>query len=276
VLCPCFLTGYDSVILFKPVHMRLPVLISACLSLAATLLSAKAPEFSKNRDLPPLRLAAADLDTILLKTHSLIAAANGPSGEQDSGRESVKLGVRGREIEIPHFSLASSVAFPKEIFRFSYTYYRPDKPISSVTVDLGDSSRRVSVSGEAADQVQAITNLLENDLLRHSTTIGGAIFRRVAGVCLSVAFLTSLIFSGAYWWNTRRYSALGMLVCSALGLMLVLLVPWDRYLPGFALYQRYSPFLLVRYAPQIFFFSLLATLAGIPLSYFLPRWRRKA
>jgi hypothetical protein len=134
----------------------------------------------------------------------------------------------------------------------------------------------VSVTGESADQVQAITNLLENDLLRHSTTIGGAIFRRVAGMCLLVAFLTSFIFSGAYWWNTRRYSALGMLVCSALGLLLVLLVPWDRYLPGFALYQSYSPFFLVRYAAPIAFLSLIATLLGIPLSYFLPRWRRKA
>src|SRR6266487_4584343 len=256
--------------------MRLAVLISLCLSLATRSLCGHGAEFSQSRYLPPLRLAASDLDTILLKTQSLIAAANGPSGEQDSARESVKLGVRGPEIEIPHFSLASSVAFPKEVFKFSYTYYRPDKPISSVTVDLDDSSRRVSVTGEAADQVQAITNLLENDLLRHSTTIGGAMFRRVAGVCLSVAFLTSLIFSSAYWWNTRRSSALGMLVCSALGLLLVLLVPWHRYLAGFALYQSYSPFFLVRRAPQIFFFGLLAALAGIPLSYFLPRWRRKA
>jgi hypothetical protein len=256
--------------------MRLRVLIGLCLSLATSSLFAKSEEFSQSRDLPPLRLAAADLDTILHKTQALIAAANGPSGKQDPGRETVKLGVRGHEIEIPHLSLASSVAFPRELFRFSYTYRRPYKPISSVTIDLRDYSRRVSVTGEAADQVQAITNLLENDLLRHSTTIGGAMFRRVAGLCLSVALLTSLIFSGAYWWNTRGYSALGMLVCSGLGLLLVLLVPWDRYLPGFALYQSYSPFLLVRYAAPIFFLSLLATLVGIPLSYFLPRWRQKA
>ena len=255
--------------------MRLPVLISVCLWLATRSLCGHGAEVSHNRDLPPLRLAAADLDTILHKTHSVIAAANGPSGGQEVIRESVKLDVGGHEIEIPHFSMASSVAFPKEVFRFSYTYYRPDKPISSVTLDFGDYSRRVSVTGEAADQVQAITNLLENDLLRHSTTIGGAMFRRVAGVCLSVAFLTSLIFSSAYWWNTRRSSALGMLVCSALGLLLVLLVPWHRYLAGFALYQSYSPFLLVRYAPYVAFVSLVATLAGIPLSYFLPRWRER-
>jgi hypothetical protein len=133
----------------------------------------------------------------------------------------------------------------------------------------------VSVSGETADQVEAMSNLLENDLRRYSTMIGGAMFRRVAGLCLSVAFLTSLIFSGAYWWNTRRYTALGMLTCSALGLLLVLLVPWDRYLPGFALYQRYSPFFLVRHAAAIFFLSLVAALVGIPLSYFIPRWRER-
>ena len=256
--------------------MRLPILSGVCLSLATMTLSAKDAEFSRNRDLPPLRLAAADLDTILHKTHSVIAAANGPSGGQEVIRESVKLGVPGKEIEIPHFSMASSVAFPKEVFRFSYTYYRPDKPISSVTLDFGDYSRRVSVSGGSADQIEAITNLLENDLLRHSTAIGGAMFRRVAGLCLLVALLASLILSSAYWWNTRCSSAMGMLTCSAVGLSLALLVPWNRYLPGFVLYQSYSPFFLVRCAPQIFFFGLLAALAGIPLSYFLPRWRRKA
>ena len=97
--------------------MQLTVLVSVCLSLATMTLSAKDAEFSRNRDLPPLKLAATDLDTILLKTHSLIAAANGSSSEQRFVRESVKLGVPGKEIEIPHFSLASSVAFPKEAFQ---------------------------------------------------------------------------------------------------------------------------------------------------------------
>src|SRR4029453_1531653 len=137
--------------------MRLPVFISLCLSLATTGIIAKNTEFSQSRNLPPLRLAAADLDTILLRTQSLIAEANGPSSEQDSGRETVKLGVGGHEIEIPHRALASSVAFPKELFRFCYPYSRPNKPISSVTLDFSDYSRRLSVSGEAADQVEAIS-----------------------------------------------------------------------------------------------------------------------
>ena len=253
---------------------NLQVLVSACVSLATISLSAKEPEFSRNRDLPPLTLKAIDLDTVLQKAHSFIAAANGPSGEQDSIRESVTLGVGDKEIEIPHFSLASSVAFPKVLFRFSYTYNRPDKPISSVRIDLRDYSRRVSVSGEAADQVEALSKLLENNLLRYSTPIGGAMFRRVAGVCLSLALLVSLIVSSAYCWKTGSRGALGMPICSALGLVLLFRLPWDRYLPGFALYQSYSPFFLIRHAPQIALLSLLATVAGIPLSYFLARRER--
>ena len=254
--------------------MRFPVLISLCVLLAITSLIAKNAEFSENRTLRPLKLSAADLDNVLHNIQASIASANGPVVDEAPARESVKLGVRGKEIEIPHFSLASSVAFPKELFKFSYIYYRPDKPISSVTIDLGDYSRRVSVTGESEDQVKATSDLIQNDLRRFSTTIGGASFRRVVGLCLTVVFLASLGIGGAWWWRTRTYNALGMMICSVVGLLLVLLLPWPRYLPGFALHQSYSPFPLIRYAPQIFFLILVAALVGIPLSYFLPRTRR--
>jgi hypothetical protein len=252
--------------------MRFAVFLSVCVSLATTSLSNGA-EFSQIRDLPALKLGATDLDAILLKTHALIDAVNGP---EDSGRETVKVSIDGQDIEIPHLSLASSVAFPNEVFAFSYTYYQSDKPISSVTIDLGDSSRRVSVSGESADKIGALSNLLEKDLRRYATPIGGVKFRRVAGVCLSMLFLTSLMISGAYCWKTRTYSAVGMPICSALGFLLLLIVPWNRLLPGFVLYQRYSPFFLVRHASHISVLALVAILAGIPLSYFLARKRGNA
>ncbi|HJY53865.1 MAG TPA: hypothetical protein VKD89_07560 [Candidatus Udaeobacter sp.] len=252
--------------------MRSAVLLSVCVSLATTSLS-NGGGFSQVRDLPALKLGATDLDAILLKTHSLIDAANGP---EDSGRETVKVSIDGQDIEIPHLSLASSVAFPNEVFGFSYTYYRSDKPISSVTIDLGDSFRRVSVSGESADKVAALSKLLEKDFRHYSTAAGGPKFRRVAGVSLSMVFLTSLMISSAYCWNNRNRRALGMPICSALGFLLLLLVPWKRLLAGFVLYQRYSPFFLVRHAPQLLLLAVLATLAGIPLSYFLARRRRNA
>jgi hypothetical protein len=252
--------------------MRFGVPFWVCASLAATSLSNGA-EFSQTRDLPPLKMAARELDAILIKAHSVIDAANGPPG-QESSREGVKLGVNGYEIRIPHFSLASSVAFPNELFAFCYTYDQFDKPISSVMIDLGDSSRRVSVSGESADKIHAFSNLLEKDLRRYAIPIGGTRFRRSVGMCLSMLFLTSLMISSAYCWKTRNYSALGMPICSALGFLLVLLLPWNRLLPGFGLYQHYSPFFLIRHVSQISVLALIAALAGIPLSYFFSRDKR--
>jgi hypothetical protein len=249
--------------------MRFAVFLSVCVSLATTSLC-NGVEFSQVRDLPAVKLGAPDLEAILLKTRALIDAANSP---EDSGREMVKVSIDGQDIEIPHLSLASSVAFPNEVFGFSYMYNQADKPISSVTIDLGDSLRRVSVSGESADKVEALSTLLEKDFRRYSTPVGGMKFRRVAGVCLSMLFLTSLMISSAYCWNTRNYRALGMPICSAIGFLLVLLVPWNRFLPGFVLYQRYSPFFLIRHASQVSVLALVAILAGIPLSYFLARRR---
>jgi hypothetical protein len=225
-------------------------------------------EFSKVRDLPALKLGATDLDAILTETNTFIAVAN---GTEDSGWDIVKLTIDGQNIEIPHLSQASSVAFPNEVFGFSYTYQQADKPISLVTIELGDSLRRVSVSGESADKVETLSKLLEKDFRRHATAVGGLKFRRVVGICLSMLFLTSLMISGTYYWKNRDRRALGILICSAIGFLLVLFVPWNRFVAGFVLYQRYSPFFLVRHAREIFLLCLVAALIGIPVSYFLVR-----
>ena len=248
--------------------MRFAVLLRVCVLLATTSLC---NGMELVRDLPPLKLGATDLDAILLKTHSLIDEANGPG---DSGLETVKINIDGQDIEIPHLSLASSVAFPNEVFGFSYTYQQADKPVSSVTIDLGDSSRRVSVSGDSADEVDALSKMLATDFRRYATPVGGVKFRRVIGICLSMLFLTALMIGTAYYWNNRNRIALGIPICSAVGFLLVLFLPWKRFLPGFVLYQRYSAFFLVRHAPQLLSLAVLAMLAGMLLSYFLARRRR--
>jgi hypothetical protein len=223
--------------------------------------------FSQVRDLPPLKMGAKNLDAILLKTHSLLDAAN---GSDELGRESVKIDIHSQDIEIPHLSVASSLAFPNELFGFSYMYQQAGKPISSVTIELGDSSRRISVSGESADKVDELSKLLEKDFRRYSTPVGGLKFRRIAGICLSMLFLSSLMISGAYCWNNRNCRvALGMPICAAIGFVLVLLLPWNRFLPGFVLYQHYSPFFLVRHASEILLVCLAAVMVGIPLFYVL-------
>ena len=252
--------------------MRLAVVFGIFVLLSRTSLCNGAQQIC---DLPSLKLAATDLDAILIETHSFIDAANGPEAAEGSGRETVKVTIEGQDVEIPHLSLASSVAFPNEVFGFSYMYDEADKPISSVTIDLGDSLRRVSVSGESTDKVEELSELLENAFRRYSTVVGGLKFRRVVGICLSMLFLSSFMISAAYCWNTQNWRvALGIPICSAIGFLLVLLVPWNRFLPGFVLYERYSPFFLVRHASEISVFALAAAVVGIPVSYFLSRNER--
>jgi hypothetical protein len=247
--------------------MRFAVFLNVCVSLA-TISLCNGAEFSQIRDLPALKMGSTDLDAILLEVHGII---DGTNGSEDSSREIVKVSIDGQIIEIPHLSVASSLAFPNEVFAFSYTYQQADKPISSITIDLGDSLRRVSVSGASAGKVEELSKLLEKDFRRYKHAAGGVKFRRVIGICLSMLFLTSIMIGAAYYWNNRNRISLGIPICSAVGFLLVLLVPWNTFLPGFVLYQRYSPFFLIRHAPEIFVLCVVAALFGIPLFYFLSR-----
>src|SRR5207248_11529498 len=78
--------------------MRFAVLLSVCVSLATTSLS-DGGEISQVHDPPALKIGATDLDAILLKTRSLIDAAN---GREDSGCEMVNFSIDGHNVEVPH------------------------------------------------------------------------------------------------------------------------------------------------------------------------------
>lgn len=248
--------------------------IAPVVAVITALLPAVGAEFSRSRELPCLVISSSDLDDILRKAHSLIVTANGAAGERQYVREAIKAGVSGDEVEILGYSSSGSVSLPRAAYCFSYTYYRDGSSISSVRVELGDYSRRLSVTGEAQDQVEALTTLLLSNLLQHSRAIGGPLFRRMAGLLLFLALALVGVISTVHLCQTGRYMSAGGPIISALGLILLLVLPFDTFLPGFALYQGDSAF-LVRYGPEISFFGVVATVAGIPLSYFLPQWLQK-
>jgi len=121
----------------------------------------------------------------------------------------------------------------------------------------------------AIAQVEAVSKVLENDLIRYSTKIGGAAFRRVVGVCLCVGLLTSLGLSyglvvahssirhadlfGA-WPAAIAFRSVGQVFCRL------------RSLPEL--------FAVLSHAPEISLLALVVALAGIPVSYFLSQNER--
>src|SRR5438552_18933151 len=102
--------------------MPFAVLFCGCVLLATTSLLNGA-HVSETRDLPPVNLAANELDANLNETHAFVDAADGPA-RQDSSREIVKARARGHDIEIPHFPRASNLACPNEIFALSSPPYQ--------------------------------------------------------------------------------------------------------------------------------------------------------
>ena len=66
-----------------------------------------------------------------------------------------------------------------------------------------------------------------------------------------------------------------MPIFSLLGLVLVVALPFNDLLAGFAVYQG-DPSWLVRYAPEMAFASFILTIAGIALSFLIPMWRKEA
>ena len=246
------------------------LVILSVIACTAHLLAAE-PHYSRSRELPPLKTSFSDLEAALTKAFNLLATANGQAPNKESLRETLTVGAGSDELEVAAHTLPLSARVPKVAYRLSYSYLWSEAPVSSLRLDLGDSTRRLAVSGSAADQGEAICTSLERDLSEHSAIVGGAEFRFISEYIFGMVLVICLLYTAAYCIVERRWRLLGMPIFSFLGLLLLFLLPFDEFFPGFAVYQG-DPSFFVRFGPQISFLSLIVSAAAIPLSYFVPRW----
>jgi hypothetical protein len=250
-------------------------LVIAFLLLGASDLYAAEPQYTRTRELPALKISFTDMQFALDKAANLLSSANGEATKKEFFfHETLRLGTGPDEIEIAGHSFPANAHVPKAAYALSYSYSWTDAPVSRLQLDLGDYTRRLTVSGTAVDQVEAISAALEHDLSQHSA-IGGAMLRDVSSFIIFASFLVSLIYSGAYCIVERRWRNLGMPIFSLVGLVLLFVLPFKDLLAGFAVYQG-EPSWIVRFEPQIAFLSLIIAIAGIPLSFFIPKWRDAA
>jgi len=198
-------------------------------------------QYSKNTSLPPIVLSFTDLEGILEKTSKLLSTANAQSEQMNYMRKKITISTGNTKVKLKGHSLfAHGAKLPEAAYSLSYSYYLDDGSVS-------------------------------DDLLYYSTSIGGTEFRNFAAFFLFMLLFISLILTGMYCWINKRPRAIGMPILSLLVLVLLLVLPFDKILPGFAIYNG-DPSFLVRYAPQISFLGLIVSLLGIAFSYFLPKW----
>jgi hypothetical protein len=245
------------------------------------------PQYTRTRDLPALKMSFTDMQFVLDKAAHLLSDANKAASEaneaktkegknrpelflfrQSSAREALTLGTGPDEIKIEGHRFPANARVPKAAYALSYSYSWAEVPVSKLDLDLRDYGRRLSVTGTAVDQVEAISAALEADLSQHSA-IGGNTVRSLGSLIIGYALLVSLVVSGAYCIYERQWRFLGVPIFSLLGLALLFVLPLREVFAGFALYQG-EPSVIVRYEPQIAFGGLIIT---ILLSFLIPMWR---
>ena len=128
------------------------------------------PQYIRTRELPPLKISFADMQSILEKAANLLSDANvnAPKKKEFFFRETLTLGKEPDQIEIAGHSFPANARLPKVAYPLSYSYSWTDAPVSKLQLDLRDFLSRLTVSGTAVDQVEAISAALERDLLQHS------------------------------------------------------------------------------------------------------------
>jgi hypothetical protein len=234
------------------------------------------PQYTRTRELPALKISFADMQSILEKAANLLSAANvnPPKKKEFYFRETLRLGTEPDEIHIAGHSFPANARLPKAAYALSFTYEWTDAPVSKLDLNLRDFARTLTVSGTAVDQVEAVSATLERDLSQHSA-IGGDMLRGLVRYFLFVIFLFAFVLSAGYCITRREWRALGMPIFSLLGLVLVIALPFEDLLAGFAVCQGESS-ALVRYAPEMAFVGFILTIAGFILSFLIPAWRDNA
>ena len=184
---------------------------------------------------------------------------------QSSPRETLTLGTGPNEIQISGHGFPSNARVPKAAYALSYSYSWAEAPVSKLELDLRDYGRRLSVSGTAVDQVEAISAALERDLSQYSA-IGGDTVRLFATLIIFLILLAGVLVGGAVCVLERQWRYVGIPIVCLIGLGLLFLLPLKDALAGFAMYQGEASW-IVRYAPQIGFVGLIIT---IVLSFLIP------
>jgi len=229
-------------------------------------------EYTKEMEMRPIRLTYIELQKEIDKISNLIISANAAYATKTyRERENVTFLSGARKVDISgHQFFPTKIEIPSASYGFDYLFLITDeRPITRVSITFNDYYRKISVSGNSPEQVDAIFSTPESGLGGYSTPIGGRFVRQMGLFFLGFLFTVIVIIGSIYCIQNKNMKMLGGPIFSLFGIILIATLPFEDILAGFAVYQGEAS-LLVRYGDQISFFGFLITLLGIPISYYLP------
>ncbi len=245
----------------KKQSLHFLLLILFCVILLATTLTAPViGSYGRNITFGTIKISYEELNRVVSKIHNFTEQANADYHDKNA-LEKMTLSDGKRTITLRNqLSLQSVKELPAASYRLLFSYENDNQlaPITSVQLDFSDSSRNLSVEGNNFEQVDALFSLLSEQMNTYSFYIGGPMQRTLGGfACLIILFLALLFLMHP------NVKAPGKLVVSAIifslvFLILLLALPFNRWLPGFLLYDPKAAF-LPRNSPIFTFLGFILT-----------------
>jgi len=239
--------------------------LMAALVASAAMLNAQ--EIRKSAEFSPVRMSENDLLDLLGKIRSIAVRANGPVDPKRGPQEELSVEDGLTSLKLTHGIDASALSTaPPAIYSVDYTYEDFEgKAISSVELRFTDYRRTIAVRGESREQVEALFSLLSENVTTFENRFGGgAMFRAVAAPFLLTAGVAIMLLSlrASEWRNRVPISIVGLLI-----VLSVFLLPWEKLLPGTAIYSDNAS-ILVRQGPLISFAGFVVSTVAFVASLF--------
>ena len=144
-------------------------------------------------------------------------------------------------------------------------------PITTVWLSLDDSRRQLTVEGYSPDQVDAHFASIKESLTHLSTFYGGSGFRMFGGMAVFFGCFIVASIGLSIWFTRPDRRLLGPVFVSVATMVLLFTLPFEEMLAGFLL-SHADPTFFIQYGPEISFWSLVISIAAIPLSALIPGW----
>lgn len=154
-------------------------------------------QYSLSKDLEPIKIKFSDFNYILENLSHLIQKYDSLS--RYAG-ESFIIENENTKMIFGESSSVATMSFNKA-YRASYQWSNARGSIFKVDIDLGDYSRKVTVSGRNLLELETLINYLEKELYKFRQPFGGSIFRIQM---IFVLFFIIFIISGTAFFELRN------------------------------------------------------------------------
>lgn len=232
----------------RPSFLLLAARPILCCLAAVFLVLCSAPvygSYSRNISFGTTKITYNELMQLIEKTHNFVERTNANFDERISN-ERVSIGDGKRTVKVRNqINLNLVKELPRVAYFASYSIdsSNANSPITCIQFDFSDSYRTLTIEGNNSEQVDALFSLLRDEMDTYSFFLGGHTFRGVGGFAILILFVFfPLLFVISASGISKK--AVGIVVLSCLTILVVICVmPFDKWLPGFVVYDPNASFL---------------------------------